>query len=144
MLRERVQQFESHVGEKLPDDFKKYILYCGPMFFNWSCCGISLHGWNENDEKDQRPWCVWCDQPLANTKCKCISFFDGKDLNNSEAPGLIRFSHEGCGFFKFIVVKGPLKGSIYSGNPNGDYDDNYLSKDKSTFKELLDGIYQNK
>ncbi len=101
-----------------------------------------MHGWNDDYEKDERPFCLWCKQPLANTKCKCKSFFDGKDLNNHNTPGLIRFSHEGCGFFKFIVVKGPLKGSIYSGNPNGDGD--YLSKDTSTFKELLDSIYNEK
>lgn len=143
MICERVKLYETHVGERLPEDFRKYIVYCGPNFFNWSCHGISLHTWNEDDESDERPFCLWCNQPLANTKCKCDSWFDGTDLNNSEAAGLICFSHEGCGFFKFIVVKGPLKGTIYSGHPNGNPhgDDNYMSMDKESFKELLDKIY---
>lgn len=143
IIHERVKLYETHVGERLPEDFRKYIIYCGPTFYNWSCHGISLHSWNEADKSDERPFCLWCNQPLANTKCKCDSWFDGTDLNNSEAPGLICFSHEGCGFFKFIVVKGPLKGTIYSGHPNGNPygDDNYMSKDKESFKELLDKIY---
>ncbi len=40
MIRERVDNFEKHIGEPLPMDFRKYIVYCGPMFFNWSCCGM--------------------------------------------------------------------------------------------------------
>ena len=143
-LHKRVELFETHINERLPEDLRKYILYIGGVFFNWSAWSISLGGWNEDDETDERPFCTWCKNPLTD-KCKTTSWFNGDDLENDDQPGLVRFSHEGCGFFKFIVVAGPLKGTIYSGNPNssggpGDY----LSKDKSTFLELLDNIYLKK
>jgi hypothetical protein len=148
-IQARVEQFEAHIGETLPDDFRKYLLYCGHLFFNWSCCGIKLNGWNEEDQTDNEPYCLWCKQPLANTKCTCDKVFDGyhtpaNDEDDEDGDyneeGLIRFSHEGCGFFKFIVVKGPLKGSIWSTNNCGPY----LTKDRKTFKELLDQIYSSK
>jgi len=139
MVNDRVTTLENHIGEMLPTDFRKYILYCGPVFFNWSACNISLSGWNEEDKDDQTILCLWCKTPLADTKCSC-NFFDGTDLDSDDTPGLIRFSHEGCGMFKFIVVKGPLKGSIWSANPNGDSP--YLYIDKKSFKELLDSIYK--
>lgn len=144
LLTKRVEQVESHLGERLPDDFRKYILYCGPMFFNWSCCGIRLSGWNPAHQIDERAFCLWCPQPLVGTTCACNNFFDGSDLNNDETPGLVLFSHEGCGFFKFIAIKGPLKGTIWSGNPNRDDDENYLTPDTQSFKELLDSIYDKK
>lgn len=141
MVRERVSQYEAHIGEPLPDDFKKYLIYCGPMFFNWSACGITLSKWNDADEDDQAQYCLWCPKALVGTKCSRKKFFDGTNLNNDEQPGLIRFSHEGCGYFKFIVTTGPLRGTIWSGNPNYGDDAPYLSQDKETFKELLDKIY---
>jgi len=140
-VSERVAVFEKHIDEKLPEDFMKYMIYCGPLFYNWSVCGIGLSGWNKKDKNDQRPFCIWCDQPLTEL-CTCTNWFDGTNVESDNQPGLIRFSHEGCGMFKFIVVKGPLKGTIWSGHPNGD--DEYLSKDKGTFKELLDRIYNEK
>jgi hypothetical protein len=85
--------------------------------------------------------CLWCKKPLLGKQCP-KSFFDGTNLGPADQSGLIRFSHSGCGFFKFIVVAGPLKGTIWSGNPNGD--DEYLSQDKQTFIELLDNIYSGK
>jgi hypothetical protein len=134
-VRDRVRSFETHVGESLPDDFYKYLVYCGPMFFNWSCMGIPLHGWNEKDEKDQRPFCLWCEQPLEDTKCTCN--FDTTKKVYDDTPGVIVFSHEGCGFFTYIIVKGPLKGTLWINNR----DRNRLRKIESTFKELLDEIY---
>ncbi len=139
-IRLRINQFEAHVGERLPEDLRKYLLYCGHLFYNWSCCSIDLSCWNEKDEKDERPHCVWCPQPLSETQCAATNVFDGTNLESGEQHGLIRFSHEGCGLFKYIVVKGPLKGTIWSGNPNGD--GAYLSQDEQTFKELLDSIYK--
>lgn len=143
-IRKRVEQFEAHMSERLPEDFRKYLLYCGNLFYNWSCCGIELSGSNGLDEKDETPFCLWCNQPLATTKCSCEKIFDGSDLDSDCQPCLVRFSHEGCGFFKFIIVKGPLKGTIWSGNPNGDGDCPYLSQDQQSFKELLDEIYLEK
>lgn len=140
-ISERVEQFEAHTSERLPEDFRKYLLYCGHLFYNWSCCGIELSGWNAQDQKDETPFCLWCNQPLATTKCTAVNVFNGTDLDRDCQPGLVRFSHEGCGFFKFIIVKGPLKGTIWSGNPNGDGP--YLSRDDESIKELLDRIYKN-
>ena len=95
-----------------------------------------MNGWNEKDETDQSHFCLWCNQPLTATKCTITNWYTGE--NEENGPGLIRFSHEGCGMFKFIVIKGPLKGTIWSNDPNGD---DPLSQDKGTFKELLDDIY---
>lgn len=144
MVRERVSQYEAHVGESLPDDFRKYLIYCGPMFFNWSACGITLSKWNDADEDDQAQYCLWCPKALVGTKCLCKKFFDGSNLNDDSQPGLIRFSHSGCGYFKFIVTTGSLKGTIWSGNPNCDDEQPYLSRDQETFLELLDRIYAEK
>ncbi len=138
-LRGRVQLFEAHMDERLPEDFRKYLNYCGHLFYNFSYCGIGLTAWNENEGNDEIPFCQWCSQPLANTKCTSILYFDGKNKDDVCQPGLIRFSNEGCGYFKFIVIKGPLKGSIWSANPG--YDGPYLSRDEKTFKEILDNIF---
>lgn len=149
MVKKRVEDFEAHIGERLPEDLRKYMLYCGFNFYNWSCCGIGLSKWNKKDETDQRPFCIWCDQPLVGTKCSITEWFNGpntkknednndEDSDDEELPGLVRFSHEGCGMFKFIAVKGPLKGTIWSNDPSGYYP---LRQDKKTFRELLDSIY---
>ncbi len=130
-LQKRVELFEFHMGEKMPPDFRKYLLYCGLNFFNW--CMLSIHFW-ELDGKTSH--CIWCKQQLAGTKCTC-KMFDGTDTENDKAPGLLRFSHEGCGHFMFIVVAGPLKGSIWNSNNNG----SYLTKSHMSFKEVLEMIY---
>jgi hypothetical protein len=36
LIRENVEQFEFHVGERLPEDFRKYLLHSGTLFYNWS------------------------------------------------------------------------------------------------------------
>lgn len=137
-----IDLFEKHLNERLPEDFRKYLLYCGPMFFNWSVCGISLNGWNQKDKNDQTRLCLWCESPLENTRCKCKKFFDGTKLDTDEIPGLIRFCHEGCGVFTYIVVKGPLKGTLWKNDPNRHDEKYYLRKIKPTFKEFLDNIYK--
>lgn len=133
-----VSQFETHIGERLPEDFRKYVIYCGHLFFNWSVCSIDFWEWNQEDEKDNTQYCMWCKQSIENTTCTAHESFDE---NNANSPFLIRFSHEGCGMFKFIIVKGENKGEIWDANPNCYEDEPYLTRSHETFLELINRIY---
>lgn len=110
-IKTLVEHVEEHMGERFPEDFRKYLLYCGHLFYNWSCIGIEFIGEDFT--------CVCCERPLNGSKCL--------------APAPIRFSHEGCGIYKYIVIKGSQKGLILNNDfePVGE-----------TFMELLERIYR--
>lgn len=123
-----VETLERHIGERLPEDFRKYLIYCGHMFYDWCAYGIELWKWNDEDETDQTKYCMFCNQALEGTVCNASDF-------------KMCFSHEGCGFFRFITVKGPEKGTIWNANPNYSEPDPYLNRCEKTFIEILNRIY---
>lgn len=134
----RINDFEEHIGERLPLDFRKYLLYCGPWFHNYGTTTVQLTRFNECDNNDDRPYCIWCDQLLIGTKCTVGTagsknkWFNG-ELNKN---GLVMFSQEG-NTYKFIAVKGPFKDTIWYSNSYN----NSLIKDNRTFIQILNDIY---
>lgn len=136
-LGKNIELFEKHIGEQLPKDFRKYLLYYGDVVYHWIPYQVELYNYKKEE-------CLFCSEKLAETHCKdkkgCTIPKDADyiEVDLCEMPGVLEIAHEGCGFFYYLVVKGNQKGSVWRVHANSHITE--YTRVAKTFKEYMNNV----
>jgi len=155
---EELVAFEAHLGERLPEDFRNYMLNVSKEVFNDyypvvvndllpkdGNCSICLGDFSDKCKikefglpGDLKYWISfsWYRKPLECPKCK--SEYNGSCANCNIGffgGGQIQVGNGGCANRDVIIIKGPHKGSVWH------CDDDSANIMAHSFKEYVEKFW---
>jgi hypothetical protein len=154
---DELMAFERHLGERLPEDFRNYMLNVSKEVFNdyypvivddlapkngiCRVCGDSFSGMCKIKDfgvpADMKFWISnsWYGKPLECPKCKCV--YNGScmkcDIGNTN-EGQIQVGRGPNANRDLLIIKGPHKGSVWS------TDNDSICILAHTFKEYVESF----